>query len=128
MLNLKKRRLGQQGSKKLPEGVYDSVVIDVRWADGYALEEAWMAPGDQTIVSVQQKMGQSPCLCVTGSDQAEIRELGSVSAVLAVRGDGILYLDGDGMLWRYFLRGWRYILTLGAGCLLRLGVARSDWW
>lgn len=41
MLNLKKRRLGQQGSKKLPEGVYDSTVIDVKWADGYAPEEAY---------------------------------------------------------------------------------------
>ena len=41
MLNLKKRRLGKQGNKKLPEGIYDSVVIDVRWADGYTLEEAY---------------------------------------------------------------------------------------
>ena len=41
MLNLKKRRLGQQGSKKLPEGVYDSVVVEIRWAEGYAPEEAY---------------------------------------------------------------------------------------
>ena len=41
MLNLKKRNLGKQGSKKLPEGVYDSIVIDVRWAEGYAPEEAY---------------------------------------------------------------------------------------
>ena len=41
MLDLRKRRLGKQGRKKLPEGVYDSVVIDVTWAAGYAPEEAY---------------------------------------------------------------------------------------
>ena len=35
MLDLEKRRRQRRSPKKLPEGVYTSVVIEVRWADGY---------------------------------------------------------------------------------------------
>ena len=35
MLDLEKRRRQRQSPKRLPEGVYDSVVTEVRWADGY---------------------------------------------------------------------------------------------
>lgn len=41
MLDLRKRRLGKQGRLRLPEGVYDSVVVEVKWAEGYDFEEAY---------------------------------------------------------------------------------------
>ena len=41
MLDLSQRRRQRQNIQKLPEGVYDSVVTEVRWADGYAPEEAY---------------------------------------------------------------------------------------
>ena len=41
MLDLSQRRHKKQATKKLAEGVYDSIVVDVRWAEGYAHEEAF---------------------------------------------------------------------------------------
>ena len=41
MLDLSKRNRGNAGKQLIPDGVYDSVVIDVKWADGYVAEEAY---------------------------------------------------------------------------------------
>ena len=41
MLDLSKRNRGTAGKQILPDGVYDSVVVDVKWADGYDPEEAY---------------------------------------------------------------------------------------
>lgn len=41
MLDLSKKNRGTTEKQLLPDGVYDSVVIDVQWADGYESEEAY---------------------------------------------------------------------------------------
>ena len=41
MLDLSLRKRGKAGKQLLPDGVYDSVVVDVKWADGYEAEEAY---------------------------------------------------------------------------------------
>ena len=41
MLDLSSRNRGQAGKQLIPDGVYNSIVIDVRWADGYNPKEAY---------------------------------------------------------------------------------------
>lgn len=48
MLDLSKRNRGKDGKKLLPDGVYDSVVVDVKWSDRYDAEEAYEATYELT--------------------------------------------------------------------------------
>lgn len=41
MLDLSARNRGNAGKQLIPDGVYDSVVTDVHWAEGYEPEEAY---------------------------------------------------------------------------------------
>ena len=41
MLDLSARKRGSNGKQLLPNGVYNSVVVDVKWANGYEPEEAY---------------------------------------------------------------------------------------
>ena len=41
MLDLSSRNRGKAGKQLIPDGVYDSVVVDVKWADNYEAEEAY---------------------------------------------------------------------------------------
>ena len=43
MLDLSARNRGKAGKQILPDGVYSSVVVEVKWADGYESEEAYEA-------------------------------------------------------------------------------------
>lgn len=41
MLDLSSRNRGKAGKQLLPDGVYESVVVEVKWADGYEPKEAY---------------------------------------------------------------------------------------
>ena len=41
MLDLSSRNRGKASKQLIPDGVYDSVVVDVKWAEGYNPEEAY---------------------------------------------------------------------------------------
>ena len=41
MLDLRTRKQQRQATKKLPEGAYDSVVVDVHWSDDHEPEKAF---------------------------------------------------------------------------------------
>ena len=41
MLDLSCRNRGKAGKQLIPDGIYDSVVTDLRWADGYEPQEAY---------------------------------------------------------------------------------------
>lgn len=41
MLDLSARNRGKANKHPIPNGIYDSVVLEVKWAEGYAAEEAY---------------------------------------------------------------------------------------